>query len=366
MRTNLNEYNISFEKRIKLSQKSQFNFPKKSGLIHSTTPIDFFFNDNRVEKALSNFKTHLNLKRSKTESPFMRSLLHCVYQVNNFFRTLSSAGYLLFNFKNYQNTLKTFGTIKPESSAYIDEWAKLGNSCHNKTININLEDRVLENIVKKGKNYIFLLNHSDFIKDKYIYIILNSFLNYGYSNHNMQKECPRPLIIVSDNMFKIAGNSLKNLYRNLGLLPINTKTTKEATLNNISTMKGLTDNFSNGNVNLFLFPEGINSIFKEKALKDKFQLKSIKLLENLLNKTKEIQIIPVGISYNNTTKNNIGNINLGFPITLKKKENLVKIIANDRLSEIGKIGKTTTRKELTNILSDILQQNIEKSKHLDM
>ena len=92
-----------------------------------------------------------------------------------------------------------------------------------KTININLEDRILENLVHQRKNYIFMMNHSDIIKDKYIYALLNSFLNYGYSANNLQKECPRPQIIVSKNVFQIAGNSLKKLYKNLGLVPVNTK-----------------------------------------------------------------------------------------------------------------------------------------------
>ncbi len=363
MYTNQINNNISFEKRIKLSQKHHFDFPKKSELLNATSPIDFFFEDNSVEKVLSDFKTQLNLKRASTKNPIINSLIHYVYQVNNFFRTLSSAGYLLINSRNFNKTLKTFGSLKPESVKYIDEWAKIGNSCHNKTININLEDRILENIVHQRKNYIFMMNHSDIIKDKYIYALLNSFLNYGYSANNLQKECPRPQIIVSKNVFQIAGNSLKKLYKNLGLVPVNTKVTKYAAQDNLITIKKLTDDFHNKNINLFTFPEGTNSILKNKILKDRIQLRSIKLIEKFLNKSKEIQIIPVGISYDKKP-NSLGNINLGSPIILKNENNTINCIINEKIHEIGKSGLTKTHNRLQTVLADILQENIEKSKNL--
>ena len=85
MYTNQINNNISFEKRIKLSQKHHFDFPKKSELLNATSPIDFFFEDNSVEKVLSDFKTQLNLKRASTKNPIINSLIHYVYQVNNFF-----------------------------------------------------------------------------------------------------------------------------------------------------------------------------------------------------------------------------------------------------------------------------------------
>ena len=363
MHTKPVEPSISFEKRIKLSNKNQFDFPKKSELLNATTPIDFFFEDNSVEKVLSDFKTQLNLKRASTKNPIIHSLIHYVYQVNNFFRTLSSAGYLLLNSGNYNKTLKTFGSLKPESIAYIDEWAKIGNSCHNKTVNINLEDRILENLVRQRQNYIFMMNHSDIIKDKYIYALLNSFLNYGYSANNLQKECPRPQIIVSKNVFKIAGESLRNLYRSLGLIPIDPKIHKDTALENLSTVKGLADRFNEGKINLFIFPEGINSIFKNKTLKDKFQLKSVKLIESLLNKSEKIHIIPVGISYDKVP-NSIGNVNLGSPITLKYGEKSIQYTSGNNISEIGILGKKDTRLRLQTLLSDILQENVEKSKNL--
>lgn len=363
MRTTRVEQQISFEKRIKLSQKYQFCFPRKPELVNSSSPIDFFYDDNHVEKVLSNFKTKINLKRATTENPLMHSFLHYLYDINNFFRKLSSAGYLMLNKKNYNKTIKTFGSLSSESSAYIDEWAKIGNSCHNKTININLEDNILENIVHNGKNYIFIMNHSDIIRDKYIYTILNSFLNYGYSANNMQKKCPRPQIIVSKNVFSIASDSLKKLYKKLGLIPIDISPNPNAILENISMLKELTKNVTKGKTNLFIFPEGRNSILKNKNLKDKFQIKSIKLLENLLYKSGEIRIAPVGISYDKAP-NSFGNVNLGSPIILKYENNIITCHTGKETCEIGKFGKPDTHNRLQNILSDILQKNIEKSKNL--
>ncbi len=83
------------------------------------------------------------------------------------------------------------------------------------------------------------MNHSDIIKDKYIYALLNSFLNYGYSANNLQKECPRPQIIVSKNVFQIAGNSLKNYTKILDLFLLIQKVTKYAAQDNLITIKNL-------------------------------------------------------------------------------------------------------------------------------
>lgn len=363
MRTTQVEPQITFEKRIKLSQKYLFDFPRKPELVGSSSPIDFFYNDNCAENALSNFKTILNLKRVATENKLVHSFIHYLYKINNFFRQISSIGYLLLNQKNYNRTIKTFGSLSPKSSEYIDEWAKVGNSCCNKTININLEDRIIEKLVEQNKNSVFIINHSNITKDKYIYTILNSFLNYGYSAHNMQKECPRPQIIVSKSVFTIARDSLKKLYKNLGLLPINTQNNKKAYQDNISVIKGITDNFSAGTINLFTFPEGTNSIFKNRVLKDKFQLKSIKLIENLLKKTKEVQIVPVGVSYDNVP-NSFGNINMGAPIVLKYEDNIVTCKIDKKIYEIGKLSKPDTHNKLQSILSNLLQENIEKSKYI--
>jgi hypothetical protein len=55
------------------------------------------------------------------------------------------------------------------SPEYINTWATLGNSTKNKFIDINIEDGRIEEISNLKDSTIFLMNHDNPNRDKFIY-----------------------------------------------------------------------------------------------------------------------------------------------------------------------------------------------------
>ena len=191
-------------------------------------------------------------------------------------------------------------------------------------------------------------------------------MNYAYATLNRQADCPRPYIVVSKNVVKNAGNkTMQNIFRKVGLVSVDAHLTERKHSENIKPVKAMIENFIDDKANIFIFPEGNNSIFKDKSLKEKFQLGFIKIHKMISEKKESINIIPIGITYP-ADKKSMGNIFIGEVLKLNREEKIWSLTTTSWTEPIGKVTDKDTLKHLSDTLANHLEKCVTASKALEI
>ena len=364
-----NSYNPNFGLKIRLCDKSKLVVPHNANLLNSPSPMDFFYRENKIKSKtdllLRNVKSSIRKKQQKEDiSEGKKQLLKTCYTYINKFNFVLNKLALFENPKSVYKTMQVFKKLEPDSPEYINTLAKIGNSTKQKFININIEDGIFEEIAKSNEPVIFMMNHDNPARDKFAYPILNSFLNYSYATLGKQNDCPRPYIIVSKNVIKGAGNNtMKKIFQKIGLVPIDANMTERNTRVNINPMRDLINKFVENKANIFIFPEGNNSIYPEKPLEEKFQLGLSKMIKKILEKKSTVRVLPIGISYNTET-NNMGTFHLGKIIKLNRNNKICEINSEGNSIKLGNLNDKNTLNEITTHLCIKLKENVIASKNM--
>jgi len=359
---------INFTARIPLSDKRLLKLPSNQRVLQSVTPLDFFYRENPVKQKMDFFSERLRAyirvkqQKSKNKNSLTMKFLRFSYSMANRIRTVSSKYLALSNIRKFHKSRRLIDKIDVNKPEYIEEWAKVGNSVKDKYIHINIEDGIIEQLVNSPDNSIFILNHDNFEKDKFIYPIFNSLLNYGYSAVGKQADCPRPAIIVSKNLYKLSGPVFRRMYKKMGLIPIDASLTPTSREANLLPMRSIVSNFIRNKVNLFIFPEGNNSIFKNKSLREKFQSGIARIILSSLNTKKQVRVVPLGLAYD-LKPNNMGSINIGSPLTfIKEGKHITCLSQENRKLLIANLRDKNLADRIVSLLCDTLQQSVSKSR----
>ena len=309
--------------------------------VRETSKLDKMFNENNLVKTCQqvSWKTKTNIINKYFNNPqnsFSKKAQMFFYGIALGARKLGDKIFFLNNRKSINQLNKTFTKLNPESKEYIDELAKIGNSM-DKYININIENNPLEKVSKSKNATIFVLNHPNFNKDKFNYVILNSLLNKMYAEQGRQLDCPRPKILVSKNMLKILGKKVGNIYKQLGLTEVDASLKNRDTKSNTYTMHSLIKEFSKNKSNIFIFPEGNNSSYKNKTIEEKIQPGIAGMIRTAVQTKESVRVVPIGIHYTKD-KNSLGNLYIGKPMYFKKSGNDIVFtegIENKKISHIN-------------------------------
>ncbi len=328
--------NLHFNAKWYINNKKLLRGTKISG---QSSSLDCMLDEGPLVRFLNNtavyIRQHITSKYFDSPKTFLEKGALKLQDKTVFYSRKIAAKIMLKNHNNDINELNnSFVYMTEDSPEYIEELAKIGKNTPEKFININSEDKILEKISKSDKPTIFLLNHPNYQKDKFIYVILNSILSQMYTVQGKQASCPRPEIVVSRDMLKILGEKIGNIYKKLGLIPIDASLGHKDKEYNAKSMKKLFNDFSNGKTNIFFFPEGNNSKYIEKPLSEKIQPGIVSFANQVLSVKNKLRIVPVGIYYTNE-KNSMGNVHIGKPLYLKKRNNtLVYTTGNTDLPQI--------------------------------
>lgn len=367
MNSRIEKYNnlVSFRARVRLSDKGLLNLPQKTDILYSSSPMDFFYKESKAKKHLDalsiKVKDRIREEQSKPDnSKFKRLFLRKSFRVANKLRAVASKLLVLEHFKGVYGTFRLIRKLNPSSPRYIEEWAKIGNSINNKFVNMNIEDGRIEKLASLNEGVIFILNHDNPERDKFIYPIFNSFLNYAYTAFGKQKDCPRPNILVSENIFKFAGAKLRSVYKKMGLIPIDASMTERKVDTNVVPIKQLVSRFAQNKCNLFIFPEGNNSVYKDKTLEEKFQPGIAKIINKILDNKSSVRVVPLGVSYG-ASKNSMGSVHIGDSIIFTNINN--NIFYKPEQAEAINLGKIGSRKTVKNIMQ-IMCENLKDSVNL--
>lgn len=340
---------VSFKARVDLKTLK----PLLSEVQTGTSPLDAMLDYGKGMQKLENLT--LFLKRSvdnkyfQGEPSYISKKFHHI--VNYTIMKLRKASLKLFLMKN-DKALKEinskFMQIDQNSPEYIEELAKLCNSMEGKFFITNVEKNPLKDIGKSDQSTIFVLNHPNYHRDKYTYAIINSILNKLYVQEGKQATCPRPKILVSNNMLNAVGENIGKIYQKLGMIPIDAGIEKRDKLSNALHMKQLMLDFINNTANIFIFPEGRNCM-RTMPLEKRLQPGVAAFINKALNFKKTARVVPIGINYTDEA-NSFGKIFIGKPIYIKKSGD--KIVYTHG-TEHRKVQEDKSKNAISVILSEI-------------
>ncbi len=332
---------------------------KQSPLELSQTPLDTMFNENAVVKLLTRLSDFLGYKPpvTKTQKYIAIMKYHSIMAL----RRMADRIFMYSNNSSIRSVEDIFYNIKEESPEYIDEIAKIGKTTKNKFIVINSEDKVLEKVADSGEAAIFILNHPNYNKDKFMYVIINSLLSQIYVAKEMQKTCPRPKIFVSRNMLKVVHKKIGEIYKKMGMIPVDASITHKNNSFNTAAIKNVFTDFINNRANLFIFPEGNNSVYKDKPMREKIQNGVAELIQKAVMFKESVRVVPISIYYENE-KNNLGKMYIGVPFLFANDgKNIICHLEEENSEKISLEGKKSTS-QILDFLSEALQTGIAKAK----
>lgn len=213
--------------------------------------------------------------------------------------------------KFYYNLL----SIDYNSSRYIKILHNYARKyAKNREVEINLESRRLLDIVNSDEACIFIMSHDDGKKDVPMLGVLYTLLTGAYINSGKGDRCPRPKIIVNEDILSAMNGTLRSVYKLLGAVGINAKLFSMGKRKNANVMRNLIDEFNKDKSHIFVFPEGKMGMFQDLDLKDKFQAGVGGIVNKAAQNKKHVKVVPVGFAYNYETKNFLGSIYIGEPV----------------------------------------------------
>lgn len=366
---NNSNYKLSPNFKAKLNLNELNNIYTNPSSKIQKTCIDTMFNENYLVKKLDNYSIFMKnnvlckyFSKPKTKTDKILALLQ--YKSILFARELADRIFLLQNFTQINKANKIFKKIENKPNEYIEELAKIGNSINDKYIIINNEDQILERVAKSKNSTIFVLNHPNYHKDKFIYVIINSILNKLYVKENKQAQCPVPKILVSRNMLKIVHNKIGNIYKKMGLTPIDASLqNKDSNFNAIS-IHSLLKDFVNNKANIFIFPEGNNSSYQDKPLEERLQNGVANFVKKAVNNKRSVRVVPVSIQYTKE-KNNLGKIFIGKPLFFRKRKNEIIYTDGQRKQKIKTTEYKNSTPEILNTICQSMKFGLKKVKDLN-
>lgn len=255
-----------------------------------------------------------------TGNPALVSGEKGVRKVEFFFRRMFNKINDGFESKEMQNIYKEFLAVDEKSEIFIDKLIIAGRKfgCK-KEVEINIESGLIEKIAKSGKSHIFIMNHDRQAADPEMLAIFNTLLCQEYKRLGLATNCPRPKIILNEDILLSMNSEKRKVFEKVGAVGIDADLYSNDNARNARALLPLLRGFMKDKVNIFIFPEG-KLAGRKVPLKQKFQQGAAEMINKLAGKKGEVNVVPLGFAYNNGSKKNLASIHIGKPVVFRMTE----------------------------------------------
>lgn len=278
--------------------------------------------------------------------------------------------------KTYYEKLMVIDENSPE---YIKQFYLYSrNYGKGKEVEINLESRRISDIVKSNDACIFIMNHDDRKIDPAMLGIFNTLLNAAYLKSGKASSCPRPRIIINEDILLAMDGTRRAILEKFGVVGIDASLFTTNGMGNAKRLLQVMKDFVHDKAHIFIFPEGKMAAFKDLDLEYKFQTGVGQMVDKLTKTKKSVKIVPVSFAYNSELKQFLGSIHIGEPIYFKRNSDGVFVtkgnvdsdfalqnyvdffqnIPNEGFKIITDKGKPVVGKELPNYIAGVLCENL--------
>lgn len=239
------------------------------------------------------------------------------------------------SFAGLYNDLKG---VEPQSEEFIAQLLKATNKYSKKMeFEINIEDGNIERIVNSGKPHIFIMNHDKQLRDPNMLATFGKILYSMYQNAGKSATCPRPKIVLNEDILLSMKPERAELLKKLGAIGIDANVYSTDKGKNARAMLPMLRDFIRGNANIFIFPEG-RLAGRKPTLKERFQSGISEMISKLIEKTDEVNVTPLAFAYNKFSKRDLTSMFVGKPITFKRNGDFVTTTKGNIDSEFATLG----------------------------
>ena len=254
------------------------------------------------------------------------------------FRILANRLADFFESKKTKMITKNIAQITPESSekylAQLEEVSRYFST--GKTIDVNTEDKILEEIAQKKDSVIFIMNHSNQTQDPSMLAVLNTLLTQAYRNAGKINNFPLPKIILNQDILKTMNPTKRRAFENFGAVGIDANIYSGDKSVNARAFLPLMRDFVRNKSNIFIFPEGKLAIRKDLDFNSRFQIGIAELINKVLGIKKNVTVVPVGFAYGKGDNKALTGMHIGEPIVFSRNgENTTTTCGNILKSEFG-------------------------------
>lgn len=236
------------------------------------------------------------------------------------FRILANRLADFFESKKTKMITKNIAQITPESSdkylAQLEEVSRYFST--GKTIDVNTEDKILEEIAQKKDSVIFIMNHSNQTQDPSMLAVLNTLLTQAYRNAGKINNFPLPKIILNQDILKTMNPTKRRAFENFGAVGIDANIYSGNKSVNARAFLPLMRDFVRNKSNIFIFPEGKLAIRKDLDFNSRFQIGIAELINKVLGIKKNVTVVPVGFAYGKGDNKALTGMHIGNPIIFSR------------------------------------------------
>ena len=235
------------------------------------------------------------------------------------FRILRNKFSDLFQSKKSKEITRNIAALTPkQDKVFLAQLAEIGRLyATKKVIDVNIEDKILEQIAKTGDSTIFIMNHSNQTEDPQLLAVLNILLAEAYKKASVE-QFPLPKIILNEDILKTMNPTKRKAFENFGAVGIDASITGGDKSSNAKAFFPLIKDFVRNKCNIFIFPEGRLAVRKDLDLHGRFQTGVANMINKILGVKKEVTVVPVGFAYGKGEQKDLTAMNIGTPIFVKR------------------------------------------------
>lgn len=180
---------------------------------------------------------------------------------------------------------------------------------------INTENGELDAIVDSDEAVIFVMNHN-YQKEDPALLGLFAIRLYNEYLERGKDDCPRPRIILNEDIINCMPDKIREVYEGLGAAPVDASFSRIGKTDNKRVMAGLMREFNNDQSHIFIFPEGKMSAFKSLDLKRKFFPGIGRMVQSAAKKKSRVKVVPLGFAYDKNKEEGqpLGSVFIGKPV----------------------------------------------------
>lgn len=232
------------------------------------------------------------------------------------FRIIANKFADLFEGRKIKQITKTIANITPESNEkYLTQLEEISRHFSTgKTIDVNIEDKILEKVASGRKSTIFIMNHSNQKQDPSMLAVLNALLAKAYRDFDIKEGYPLPKIILNQDILKTMNPTKRKAFEAFGAVGIDANIYSADKKANARVFLPLIKDFVRNKCNIFIFPEGRLAVRKDLDFNSRFQIGIAELINKVLGIRKEVNVVPVGFSYGKGENNALTGMHIGEPI----------------------------------------------------
>lgn len=222
---------------------------------------------------------------------------------------------VVFNHKIIDDRYNKLINVDEKSQKFMVSLFNYGKRmARGKEVEVNVENGSLMNIANSNDACIFIMNHDNQSQDPKLLGFFNSLLTREYILNGKAESCPRPKVILNEDILTSANPKSRAVLEKVGGIGVDANLFSTNLSKNGRKLFPVVKDFIENKVHLYIFPEGKMSAFRDLEIEYKFQTGVADIISQIVRKKEQVKVVPLGFAY----KGKLGSIHIGEPIYFRK------------------------------------------------